>query len=263
MLLAVPPDNTISASPGGIRRAMVRGKRRAPWCGSPRRQWPARSEYRSPPELIPSIASASFGKPGLEHLPDLGPVQGRTGQSRVWSLLWRHLPAGALQLQLLSQPAVEVRRVCPGREGREHGAPATLARSQPARARHHNQLAHQGTGRSLVEPSIVARGPPMPSGRRRLSRCPDRLRASLQGIGAPRRLCGLLARQVPATCPIRFVLVSASRRSSGANNQHLSPHRRSDPIPMPSRPPSPCHREARHAQGTQEPPWCTMLGTVA
>jgi hypothetical protein len=103
----------------------------------------------------------------------------------------------------------------------------------------------------------------MPSGRRRLSRCPDRLRASLQGIGAPRRLCGLLARQVPATCPIRFVLVSASRRSSGANNQHLSPHRRSDPIPMPSRPPSPCHREARHAQGTQEPPWCTMLGTVA
>jgi len=29
VLLAVPPDNTISASPGGIRRAMVRGKRPA------------------------------------------------------------------------------------------------------------------------------------------------------------------------------------------------------------------------------------------
>ena len=41
-------------------------------------------------------------------------------------------------------------RALAGREGREDGAPATLARSQPARARHHNQLAHQGTGRSLA-----------------------------------------------------------------------------------------------------------------
>jgi hypothetical protein len=147
VLLAVPPDNTISASPGGIRRAMVRGKRRAPWCGSPRRQWPARSEYRSPPELIPSIASASFGKPGLEHVPDLGPCP---SPDRAKSRLEPSLASFTYRrvLQLRSQPAVGASRP-PGQGGR---CPRQRwPRSQPAGSPP-QPAGHQGTGRSVVEP---------------------------------------------------------------------------------------------------------------
>jgi hypothetical protein len=104
VLLAVPPDNTISASPGGIRRAMVRGKRRAPWCGSPRRRWPARSEYRSRPpgQRFPPIWSLRM-TPGpaatgvYARFPARGPVwcpapPPKSAVRPSYGLPWDYLP---------------------------------------------------------------------------------------------------------------------------------------------------------------------------
>jgi hypothetical protein len=136
-------------------------------------------------EPILSIASASFGKPGLEHVPDLGPcprpdrAKSPLGPSLA-SITYRRV------LQLLSQPAVEVQRVCPGRQSKGDGAeqgrtppdrdgprgppPATLA-PQPARGPATTSWPIREPADPVVEPSIVARGPPCPraasAGRRR------------------------------------------------------------------------------------------------
>jgi hypothetical protein len=95
-------------------------------------------------ELILSIASASFGKPGLEHVPDLG--HGRTGQSRVWSLLRRHLPTGACCSYCRNPRWRSGASVPAARQGRtvpRHAGPQPARPPKPA--------GHQGTGRSVAQ----------------------------------------------------------------------------------------------------------------
>jgi hypothetical protein len=73
----------------------------APGEGRPRRQWLGRSGYRSlPPGQSPPNRSSRLPAPASANrvwstFQTLAPCPGRTGQSRVWSLLWRRLPTGA------------------------------------------------------------------------------------------------------------------------------------------------------------------------
>jgi hypothetical protein len=104
--------------------------------------------------------------------------------------------------------------------------PGPASRGTPAPARgHHGRRSRRascqrahGGQRRVVMPPIIA--------------CGDLDKGGLAAPGSP---C-----PVPAADPI------------------TSPHRRCDPIPMPS-PPSPCHREVHPPpQGTQKPPWYTQ-----
>jgi hypothetical protein len=135
VLLAVPPDNTISASLAGFA---------APWCGG--------SGAR-----LGAAAPNDNGQPdrNIDHhhrdddLHRTDPLNcqrqlrqtGSGARSRPWP--WPDRAKSRLEpspasftyrrvLQLLSQPAVEVRRVRPGRQAREDGAPPCWPAASPA-----------------------------------------------------------------------------------------------------------------------------------
>jgi hypothetical protein len=159
--------------------------------------WPGRSGYRSPPpgrrsppnrsSRLPAPASANrvwSTFQTLAPIPQAGPGKVASEPSLA-SFAYRRV------LQLLSQPAVEVRRVCPGRQGK--GGPCAR-RAGPAASPRGLATTTSWPIREpadpVVEPSIVARGPPMPSGRiRRETERPSGTRQMTLG-NTPRRRGG-------------------------------------------------------------------------